>query len=660
MNFIDEFREAAAAAGVCIEGEILSDSRIHRFRTSDKTIPDNDGYYLLFSDGPPYCGIFGCWRRNIKVEWHSTNGEQPKGADWNQLRKKWREAELKRKKDESERHQRNAAKARDLIAQSHAPNPDHPYLQKKQVPCLGPLTENSDHELVLPLQDAEGVVWSLQTIDAVGDKLFMPGGRVQGCFYPLAIKETGPLIICEGYATGASLHQATGFSVICAMNCGNLPEVAKALRQKWPSRLLIIAADNDTKTEGNPGLTRATEAAKSAKASLAIPVFPSNGGSDFNDLAVQSGLDSVRTVLDSVVNAGLGSRMEIDALLAFQPEADHDVILGNRYLCRGGSCVIVGSTSVGKSSLGLQMAVLWAIGASFFGLKPVRPLKSLFLQAENDLGDMAEMFQGILKGTGLLHANNPDANAELVQILKENIIIKRDQTHSGPNFAPFARSLIEIHQPDIFWVDPLLSFYGNDIVDQKTMTTFLRGDLNPISEQTGILWILLHHTGKPAKDAAKTQKTWTSRDYAYLGLGSSELSNWARAIITLANAGEDEFKLVFAKRGWRSGVLDDSANPTTEIHIAHGGEFICWKRIPKPKEKDEMAAACQSFALTITTPTKASAIVRAAALKLKRGERTTWSFWDSGDGVLGSLFYRQSDGLWLPKKSSPTAPYKDD
>ena len=70
-------------------------------------------------------------------------------------------------------------------------------------------------------------------------------------------------MICEGYATGASIHEATGHAVICAMNSGNLSEVAKAARELWPQREIIVAADDDQFTDGNPGLTKATAAARS-------------------------------------------------------------------------------------------------------------------------------------------------------------------------------------------------------------------------------------------------------------------------------------------------------------------------------------------------------------------------------------------------------------
>ena len=101
----------------------------------------------------------------------------------------------------------------------------------------------------------------------------MTGGRIAGCFFTLADKPDSPLVICEGYATGASIHEATGYAVVCAMNCGNLLAVAKALREKLPTRDIIIGADNDQLTDGNPGLTKATEAAKTIGARLAVPQF---------------------------------------------------------------------------------------------------------------------------------------------------------------------------------------------------------------------------------------------------------------------------------------------------------------------------------------------------------------------------------------------------
>jgi hypothetical protein len=244
-----------------------------------------------------------------------------------------------------------------------------------------------------------------------------------------------------------------------------------------------------------------------------------------------------------------------------------------------------------------------------------------------------------------------EANAAVLEMLEKNLIILRDQTHVGDRFSEYAEKVVELHKPDLFWVDPMLSFYGDDINDQKAMSNFLRAQLNPISERTGIVWMLLHHTGKPAKDAVKTQKNWSARDFSYMGIGSSELSNWARAIICLTATSEDEFRMIFAKRGWRASLMDGHT-PVTELHLAYSTDHICWRQIPKPKEEEEMDDPMRAFAMTIDRPMKAAAIVKLAAEHLKRGVRMCWLYWDNGEGKLGRYFDSDERGFWSVRKAS--------
>ena len=95
---------------------------------------------------------------------------------------------------------------------------------------------------------------------------------MKGCYHPIG-KPAGLLIVCEGYATGASIHESTGHAVAVAFNAGNLEAVAVALHSKYPALKIIIAADDDYQTDGNPGMTKATAAVQAAGATLAIPVF---------------------------------------------------------------------------------------------------------------------------------------------------------------------------------------------------------------------------------------------------------------------------------------------------------------------------------------------------------------------------------------------------
>ena len=141
--------------------------------------------------------------------------------------------------------------------------------------------------LVVPVRDTSGTLYSLQTIGPDGEKRFMPGGRVRGCYHAIG-RPSGRLIVCEGYATGATLHEATGGAVAVAFNDGNLQAVAVALRAKYPCLTIVVAADDDWKTAGNPGLTAARQAAQAVGGKVAVPDFTGlqrgDKDTDYNDL----------------------------------------------------------------------------------------------------------------------------------------------------------------------------------------------------------------------------------------------------------------------------------------------------------------------------------------------------------------------------------------
>ena len=203
----------------------------------------------------------------------------------------------------------------------------HAYLKAKSVRPLGELRESCRGELLLPLRDINGNLHSLQFIapddryDGERNKNFLAGGRVSGCFYILADKAEGPLVICEGYATGASIHEATGHAVICAMNSGNLLPVAKAARELWPQREIIIAADDDQFTDGNPGKTKGTAAAKAIRAKFAIPTFINTATkpTDFNDLHQLQRLAAVKEQIEAATTLRETDDEAIQRLAAMAP-----------------------------------------------------------------------------------------------------------------------------------------------------------------------------------------------------------------------------------------------------------------------------------------------------------------------------------------------------
>jgi putative DNA primase/helicase len=161
---------------------------------------------------------------------------------------------------------------------------NHPYLVTKGVQAFGLKVEGE--RLLVPVRDEHGQLHSLQEIDSEGGKRFLRGGRVKGCYHLIG-EVNDMLVICEGYATGASIHEATGHAVAVAFTVWNLGSVAVALRRKFSESRIIIAADDDWKTHGNPGLTTASRVARECGALLAAPKFTNGreeGGTDFNDL----------------------------------------------------------------------------------------------------------------------------------------------------------------------------------------------------------------------------------------------------------------------------------------------------------------------------------------------------------------------------------------
>jgi len=271
-------------------------------------------------------------------------------------------------------------------------------------------------------------------------------------------------------------------------------------------------------------------------------------------------------------------RMDFDYLLTADRKNDPNNILGNRWLCKGGSLLIVGQSGTGKSSLMMQAAVHWALGRDFFGIKPVKPLRSIILQAENDALDCGESLQDVVAGAYL-------DSAEIAQ-LKEHLAIYRDTVSTGTAFTAALKALIIEHKADIVFVDPLLSFAGIDVSDQEQASKFLRHDLAPILLETGAVLVAMHHTGKPKTSAEK--EGHTVADLAYAGLGSSEFTNYFREVAVLFRCQGEEpiYKFGLTKRRGRAGLKDTEGAFKSEIYIRHAAQkgVIRWEYSQPPSQ----------------------------------------------------------------------------
>jgi hypothetical protein len=248
----------------------------------------------------------------------------------------------------------------------------------------------------------------------------------------------------------------------------------------------------------------------------------------------------------------------IDDLLETPPDPTQ-TLLGNRFLCRGGGMLFVGSSGVGKSSASMLMDISWACGRAAFGIVPPRALKILCVQAENDAGDLHEMAWGAIES---LHLSDDEMG-----LVRHNFRIVRHQTSVGELFLAWLDTRIATHQPDLVRLDPLLAYLGGDDKDAKTVTRFCREGINPLIEKHNCGAILNHHTPKTNH---RDTSEWKPSDWMYAGGGVADLTNWARAVVVVdATQNPRVFRFIAAKRGRRLGWTDDDGSSLSVRFFSH-------------------------------------------------------------------------------------------
>ncbi|NML24585.1 DUF927 domain-containing protein [Zoogloea dura] len=357
-QILAQFRQSAEARGLRLPDHIEADGRLHRCELRDGPSGKKDGAYLLHPDGVPAGGFqnfkdgldWENWRADIGR--HLTPEEEAAYRARTEAQRAAREAEAKAKRDKARK------RAHAIWNGAKPAQDDHPYLLRKGVPSyglqVGSWPKWDDHlrdwrripnALLVPMRSPSGTLHSLQAIfaDKVDgrDKDFLPGALKAGKFHLVGeISPDLPLCVAEGYATAASLHQVTGWTVAVAFDAGSLEAAAKALQEAHPQARFILCADDDAfghcqacgapvrVADGdacpacgqphkcrNAGQIRAREAAAAVGGVVALPAFIDPDGrwqayqetgkalTDFNDLANSThegeGPDAVRRILEA-------------------------------------------------------------------------------------------------------------------------------------------------------------------------------------------------------------------------------------------------------------------------------------------------------------------------------------------------------------------------
>ena len=297
---INQFKDAIYTSGMTPPDLILADGNIHRFSANGK--PSNkNGWYVLYADEPS-AGVFGDWGKDFQSKWKADIGRPHTSEEIKAYRQKMDFAKSVVEKAQAEKQ----IQAQQEVAQlwvSASPVTFHPYLDKKWVKAHN-IRQLGD-ELLIPMFENKELR-SLQHIQTNGFKKFHAGGKTKGTYFTIGGKpsDDGVLCICEGYATGASIFEATGYPVAISFTASNLLLVAQSMRKKFPKVRMVICADDDHKTEGNTGIKKATETALAVNGLLAVPIFGEarlDHQTDFNDMALVSGYESLKSVIDGAL-----------------------------------------------------------------------------------------------------------------------------------------------------------------------------------------------------------------------------------------------------------------------------------------------------------------------------------------------------------------------
>lgn len=368
-----QLQNAMREAGLEPPDTIYLDGKIHRFKSGTKGSPghgDKPGWYIAFSDGIP-AGRFGCWRAGMESTWRAEVGRQLNQVDEMAFARRMSEAKVARDAEQARKHEVAADVVDQIWSDCIGASPDHPYLRRKGIAPHGARV-TGDGRLVVPLFDADGTMASLQYIDSEGGKLYHPGGQTGGKFWWLGnLDEPGTIYMAEGFATAATIHQATSRPVVVAYSASNLVPVAGTLRLLHPVSDLVIVADND---KSGVGQRYAEQACAKFGARMVMP--PDEG--DANDYA-QAGGDLLALLTPPVNDWLVGAD-------SFSAQPSPVSWLVKKWIQADALVMVHGPSGSGKTFAVLDWVLRLAAGMTDWQGHKVKPCDVVYLAGEGHQG----------------------------------------------------------------------------------------------------------------------------------------------------------------------------------------------------------------------------------------------------------------------------------
>ncbi len=375
---------------------------------------------------------------------------------------------------------------------------EHGYLVEKGIQPYCARYNPETGSLVVPLYDTMGQLWTVQHITPDGEKRFLSGGKKKGCFCPIGEPDKKTVIVCEGFATAATIHQATGFYTVAAMDAGNLLPVAKVIAAQYPSAKLIIAADNDHDKETNTGVESATAAAMEVGAVVSVPEVDLPCMSDFNDVAVHYGMEAVKSQIESAVDLALkpidyGFKV-MTATDFLRQELPQLEFLVHPLIPKNGLSLMYAERGAGKTFMAMAIACAAAGGFDFLNFKVEKPCKVLYIDGEMDSSEMQERLRSLSAGFA---SEGKHVNMDNLSLFLSGM----QENPTMPDIAtPQGQQQIESYckDADLIIVDNIFCMYtaGREN-DADSWVQYNAWSRKMRARGKSVLW--LHHTGKDKK-----------------------------------------------------------------------------------------------------------------------------------------------------------------
>ncbi|MCK0510794.1 AAA family ATPase [Aromatoleum buckelii] len=528
LVFAPTLPDAFERAGLPFPEREPEPGRLCRFPTNGRK-DDAAGWLRVFPDAEG--AVFGSWRDGTAWTWQrAKDGPAPDAAELARIRAN---AERIRKEAEAEREEgyRQAASKAAATVQAAEQAQGHPYLSTKGI---GPhIARERNGSLVIPVFDNDGNVQSVQSVSPTGEKRFMPGGKMQGgrCWLGEPT-DAGPLVLCEGYATGASIREATGWPVCVTFTAGNLRPVACDVRERFPRAKLVIAGDDDRKTESNPGRAKALEAAKLVNAITVFPSFDGPEGTDFNDMAQQAGREAVARLIRDTVEPRRFKLAERTAARLFKGEPPPVNWLVTGIFPLGVTCLLASPPNVGKSFLALELAAKVAgrrdgeCPPVAFGALVAAHGRAVYVSAEDDEPEIHRRLHALC-GSAMpdrLHVLSlPDVGH--FGIIEPDPVTKEFRaTREWSELADEIRALPDVR---LVILDTLQALTSGD-TNTSQATQPLMNEATALARATGACVMLIHHVAK-----GSTKEIRSALDAMEAIRGSGAIAGSARAAYVL-------------------------------------------------------------------------------------------------------------------------------